>query len=119
MQLTKDAVTPDEIFAMIAAEVLYVDWRAAPLAEPSRVKVFATSGSAMVTKHDGGAKPVPLSIARLQCGSQITWDGRLWKVVNLGETSVSLLSEDQKLAELPVAAFQSLVSDNRLIRDLW
>ena len=115
LQLTKDSVTPDEIFAMIAAEVLYVDWRAAPLAEPSRVKVFATSGSATVTKYDGGPKPVPPSIARLQCGSQITWDGRPWQVANLGETSVSLLSADQKLAELPATAFQSLVSENRLI----
>lgn len=115
VQLTKDAVTPDEIFAMIAAEVLYVDWRAAPLAEPARVKVFVTSGLAMVTKHDGSPKPVPLSIARLQCGCQITWDGRPWQVVNLGDTSVSLLSADQKLAELPATAFQSLVSDNRLI----
>jgi hypothetical protein len=114
VQLTKDTVTPDEIFAMIAAEVLYVDWRAAPLAEPARVEVFATPRSATAIKRDGSPKPVSLSLARLQCGSQITWDGRLWNVVNLGDTSVSLLSEDQKLAEIPATAFQPLVSENRL-----
>ena len=53
-------------------------------------------------------------MSRLQCGSQITWDGRLWNVVNLGETSVSLLSEHQKLTELPVAAFEALIRENRM-----
>src|SRR5216684_753468 len=44
VQLTKDTVTPDEIFAMIAADILHVDLRAAPLAGPARVEVFATPG---------------------------------------------------------------------------
>ncbi|MBI2688558.1 MAG: TniQ family protein [Acidobacteria bacterium] len=43
LQVTKDTVTLDEIFAMIAPDVLYVDWHAAPLAEPKRVGVFPTS----------------------------------------------------------------------------
>jgi hypothetical protein len=36
LQLTQASVTPDNIFGMIATEVLYADWSAAPLAEPSR-----------------------------------------------------------------------------------
>jgi putative transposase len=114
VQLTRDTVTADEIFTMIAADVLYVDLRAAPLAEPARVEVFATPQSATAIKRGGSPKPISLSAARLQCGSQIIWDGRPWSVVNLGETSVSLLSEDQKLVEVPALAFQLLVSDNRL-----
>jgi putative transposase len=114
LQLTKDSVSPDDIFAMIAADALYVDWRAAPLAEPSRVKVFSTPESASITTRDGSPRPALLSIARLQCGSQITWDGRLWSVVNLGETSVSLLSEQQRLTELPVTVFESLIRENRM-----
>ena len=57
VQLTIDTVTADEIFAMIAADVLYVDLRAAPLAEPARVEVFATPRSATAIKHDGSPKP--------------------------------------------------------------
>jgi hypothetical protein len=35
-------------------------------------------------------------------------------VVNTGEISVGLLSEDQRLTELPVAAFQSLIRQGRI-----
>lgn len=114
LQLATERVTPDEIFAMIATDVLYVDWHAAPLAEPARVKVFATPESATVINDAGHTRQSSCSTTRLQCGSQITWDGRPWSIVNLGDTSVSLLSADQKLAEIPAAAFQSLVADNRL-----
>ena len=114
LQLTQASVTPDNIFGMIATEVLFADWSAAPLAEPSRVKVFLTPESASLTNCGGALRPASLPMARLQCGSQITWDGRLWNVVNLGETSVSLLSEHQKLTELPVAAFEALIRENRM-----
>ncbi|MBC8164699.1 MAG: DDE-type integrase/transposase/recombinase [Bryobacteraceae bacterium] len=114
IQVTKETVTADDIFAMIAADVLYVDWRAAPLAEPLRVEVFSTPEAASLTRRDGRPRTLLPSTIRLQCGSQITWDGRLWNVVNLGETSVGLLSEDQRLTELPVAAFEALIRENRL-----
>jgi putative transposase len=114
LQLTKDAASPDDIFAMITADVLYVDLRAAPLAEPARVEVFSTPEAATTARLQGGSKLLPHPVATLHCGSQITWDGRLWNVVNLGETSVSLLSEHQRLTELPIAVFQALIRENRL-----
>jgi len=114
LQLTKDTVAADDIFALIAADVLYVDLRAAPLAEPSRVEVFSTPEAASGTRRHGGPSPPRLSAATLRCGSQITWDGRMWEVVNLGETSVSLLSEHQRLTELPISAFEALIRNNRL-----
>jgi len=114
LQLTKDTVTPDEIFAMIAADVLYVDWHAAPLAEPMRVGVFPTPESATVIKVDVSPKPALASGSKLQCGAHVTWDGRLWSVLNLGDTSVSLLSEDHRLTEIPVKAFETLVREDRL-----
>lgn len=114
LQLTKDTVTPDEIFAMIADDVLYVDWRAAPLAEPVRVGVFPTPESAKVINVDVSAKPALASSSKLQCGAQVTWDGRPWSVLNLGETSVSLLSEDQRLTEVPIPVFEALVREDRL-----
>ena len=57
LQLTQASVTPDNIFGMIATEVLYADWSAAPLAEPSRVKVFLTPESASLTNCGGGPRP--------------------------------------------------------------
>ena len=51
---------------MIATEVLYADWSAAPLAEPSRVKVFLTPESASLTNCGGGPRPASLPMSRLQ-----------------------------------------------------
>lgn len=112
LYLTEDAIRPDDIFALIAADVLYVDLCAAPLAEPALVKVFPSREAASRVKS--GGQNAPFSAVGLRCGSQITWDGRIWEVVNLGETAVSLLSGDQGLTELPIAAFETLIRENRL-----
>jgi hypothetical protein len=114
LQLTKDTVASDDIFALIAADVLYVDLRAAPLAEPSRVEVFSTPEAASGSRCHGGPNSPRLSAAPLHCGSQIAWDGRMLEVVNLGETSISLLSEHERLTELPISAFETLIRNNRL-----
>lgn len=112
--LRLNAVPPDDIFAMIAANILYVDLRAAPLAEPSQVEVFTTSEAASRRKRDTARGRTIFSWGSVHCGSTVTWDGRIWKVVNTGEASVGLLSEDQRLTELPMAAFQSLIRQGRI-----
>jgi putative transposase len=114
LQLTKDQVGPDQVYAMIAGDILRVDWRAAPFAEPVKVEVFAAAESASPIKNRAFRASVPLSQTELECGAQINWDGCLWSVVNLGDTSVSLLSADYKLTEIPALAFQSLVNENRV-----
>jgi putative transposase len=64
LQATKNTVTPDEIFAMIAADVLYVDWRAAPLAEPMRVGVAYSEAcrSAFRSDVDHHSEVMPIGI---------------------------------------------------------
>ena len=69
LQLTKDKIPADDIFAMIAANSLYVNWWAAPLAEPSRVKVFASSDAATKLKSSDVQKPESFHITTLRCGS--------------------------------------------------
>lgn len=112
LHLTEDAIPADDIFALIAADVLYVDLCAAPLAEPATVKVFPSREAASSVRS--GGQNSPFSAVGLRCGSRITWDSRIWDVVNLGETTVSLLSGDQGLTELPIAAFETLILENRL-----
>jgi hypothetical protein len=107
-------IPPDDIFTMIAANILYVDLRAAPLAEPPQVNVYTTSEEATRTRRDRAGKQEILSWGTVHCGSKVTWDGRIWNVVNTGEASVGLLSEDQRLTELPMAAFQSLIRQGRI-----
>ena len=44
----------------------------------------------------------------------LMWDDRAWKVVNVGNTMVSLLGEGGSLVELPQAAVESLVREGRI-----
>jgi putative transposase len=114
LQLPKEIVSADDIFRMIADNVLYVNLRAAPLAEPSRVEVYCSAQAASAFRPNGSGKPQLISPARLQCGNTLIWDTRLWKVINVGSTSIGLLSEGQKVAELPMTAFETLVQQKRI-----
>ena len=114
LRLTEGRVSPDDIFGMIAASVIYVDLRAAPLAEPLRVAVFVAPETDPNTNRPCVSKPHASALPAVRCGSTVTWDGRIWSVVNLGETSVGLLSEDQRLTELPMSAVESLIRQNRI-----
>jgi hypothetical protein len=54
---TTDRVSPDDIFRMIAANVVYVDLHAAPRAELSRVAVFVAQEMAFTAGGDGARQP--------------------------------------------------------------
>jgi len=112
LRLSEETITRDDIFTMIAAGILYVDLRAAALAEPSKVKVFATKETALRSTLNAMSTAKRLSTESLRCGNRISWDGRNWEVVNVGETAIGLLS-DRNLTELPIAAFETLICENR------
>lgn len=114
MRATAGRVQADDIFRMIAANHVYVDLHAAPLAEPSRVELHCSAEAVSAARSSGLGKPQLISLSRLQCGSTLIWDIRLWRVINIGNTSIGLLSEDEKVAELPMAAFDSLVQQKRI-----
>jgi len=111
---TADRVQADDIFRMIAANHVYVDLHAAPLAEPSRVELYCSAEAVTAARSSGLGKPQLISASKLQCGSTLIWDTRLWRVINVGNTSIGLLSEGEKMAELPRAAFDSLVQQKRI-----
>lgn len=114
LQMTKDRLPTDEILALIASDVLRIDWSAAPLAEPGRVKVFSNDVEFERIKIPHPAIQQIRRTSSVQCGSQIIWDEHLWSIVNVGKAYVGLLSADQKLIEIPIPAFEKLVDEGRL-----
>ncbi len=114
LQLTQGNVSADVIFSMIAANALYVNLHAAPLAEPSQVKVYSSAEAASPACRCAHERPQFIPSATLRCGNTVVWDTRLWRVVNVGTRSISLLSEDQTLTELPLSAFEALVQQKRI-----
>jgi putative transposase len=114
LQLTKESIPVDAIFGMIAANILHVNLYAAPLAEPSRVEVYSFPEAASAAKPRTDGRPQLISPTMFHCGNTVIWDTRIWKVVNVGNTSIGLISEDQKLVELPKTALEALVHQKRL-----
>jgi len=107
-------VPSDIIFAMIAEGQLYVDLRAAPLAEPQRVRVFrdqeTAQGYAMITSFSSGNDP----FVTVVLGASVVWDGCCWTIVNLGATQTTLLAADGTLINLPQTTFEDLIKTKRL-----
>jgi putative transposase len=112
LEFTKESVSADEIFRMIAVNILHVNLRAAPLAEPSRVEVYPSAEAASVATPCASGKPQLMSALRY--GNTLNWDTRLWKVINVGNASIGLLSEDQKVVELPLTAIETFVQQKRI-----
>jgi putative transposase len=109
----------DDVYSLIATEQVYVDMRAAPLAEPGHVYVFQSEEEAYAYTVIRGTPSQPLiSGSRsvyVAAGTPVVWDGRCWEIVNLGETTTALLADDGTVVELPDTTFESLVKQGKLM----
>lgn len=107
-------VPSDVVFAMIARGQLYADLRAAPLAEPERVRAFrdreTAQGYAVVASSSSRSAPF-IAVA---LGASVIWDGRSWSIVNLGATETTLLAVDGTLINLPQTTFEGLIKTGQL-----
>lgn len=122
VQAIHAAATPDDIYALIATEQVYVDLCATPLAEPERVRIFSQEEAAhrhpmiievpssRVFDSGGGLDIAP--------GVQVDWDGRSWTIVNTGTTQTSLLAENGTIIEVPHTALAELVKNQRMTSGL-
>lgn len=110
--------TSDELYALLAQEALYVDLSATPLAEPKRLHLFLNEATARAWALTQAASCASLSnpphAILLQAGELLVWDGRPWRILNTGETTITLLAEDGTLIELSHAQMDALVSQGKL-----
>ncbi|HEX8144769.1 MAG TPA: TnsA endonuclease N-terminal domain-containing protein [Pyrinomonadaceae bacterium] len=108
----------DDIYTLIAHDGLYVDLYSFPLVEPDKVFVFPDSEAAFAYKNVmqiqiQGQAYISQSID-LVAGGSIQWDGKGWKIVNVGETLIGLLGEANTFTELPINVFEKLVQENHI-----
>jgi hypothetical protein len=66
------------------------------------------------TSVNAGNAPEASKMLSLHSGSCIIWDARTWTVANIGDSSIALVSSDQRLTELAISAFESLIRDNKV-----
>jgi len=108
----------DALYSHIYHRRLYVDLSAAPLTEPERVRVFWNQEQLEAEQCQLESRQMDLfdsaRLVRLEEGRRLHWDGQLWAIVNVGDTKVTLLSEDRRYADLPNGTFQLLVEENQI-----
>src|SRR5260221_3095109 len=110
--LTKiDGITADHVNTMIALNDVYVDLLAIRLIYQDRVRIFLNAETAlayatMVVPTDEFVQPGIILVP----GSLVIWDVKLWQIVNIGESTTTLLSQqDKTLINLPNQRFEALV----------
>ncbi|TAM83452.1 MAG: hypothetical protein EPN47_04910 [Acidobacteria bacterium] len=113
---TQGSITRDEIYALIAEDKVYVDLYAAPLAEPCKVAIFASQSpqQGAVQRLSPFSPSHTVTSCPLSVGCVLIWDGATWNVINIGETTVSLLRDDRTLAEVPIGVLETLVKEGRV-----
>ena len=111
------AGTPDDVYFLIATEQLYVDLSQTPLADPQHVSVFVDREQA-VAYTTLSQSPWHLfpgsSSSSLIPGTLLWWDGKPWRTLNLGETTVTLLAPENHMVDLPVEVFEDLLRQRKV-----
>lgn len=96
----------DSVYALIARNHLYVDLHAAPLVEPQHVFVYSDQPTAEAHALLRAARMPTTESERWSSsltpttGTHVLWDGKLWQIVNMGHTMVTLRAEEGALTDL-------------------
>ncbi len=109
--------TPDDVYALIASEQLYVDLSHTPLADAGHVQVFVDreQAAAYSTLSQSAFHLFPGSSSHsLVPGTLLWWDGKPWRLLNLGETAITLLSPEKRVVDLPIEIFEDLLRQRKV-----
>src|SRR6266567_7086470 len=117
-----EGLTPgsaDDLYFCIATEQVYVDLAQTPLADPQHVQMFLDreQAQAYVALEQSCGELFPRassSVVAVRAGTMLWWDGKPWRVLNLGETLVSLLSPEKHVVDLPVEVFEDVLRQRKV-----
>lgn len=92
-------VDSDDVYLLILRGDIYVDLFAVPLAVPDRVQVFENAELAAAYVPLGGVPAAPRAeYLDVSEGARLLWDGKVWKIANVGEGKIWLLGEATDIA---------------------
>lgn len=108
----------DDVFTLIAGDGLYVDIYKAPLVEPEKVQVFSSEQASiahgLVINHTPRFESSMPRFVEVVVGRSLTWNGNIWRVINVGEGQVSLVGTDQNFVELPQTTIETLIQEGKI-----
>jgi putative transposase len=110
--------TPDDVFTLMASGCIYADLCAAPLSEPDRVRLFPDEDTARAHVRVMEASRQSLiespRFVDVIAGARLSWDEKVWTVVNMGAEKLALLNENDALIELPKDKFDALLQAGKI-----
>ncbi len=116
-------VRPNDVYAMLALDLLYTDLYAAPLIQHGRVRLYLNVEQARAYAYQSPAKlssrvgsPLPEVTTPLATNTALLWDGRCFTVVNPGETTTTLLPEKGPPIQIPSSFFFQLLETGVITR---
>ncbi len=109
---TSDA---DTVFKMIADNILFFRMEDNLLTEPERTLIFHTrvAMEAYRCHLDSQAEPTLPSLRTLTVapGQSMLWDGRVWRILNVGDEDIFIEDSENVITSLRREAFEQLVKD--------
>src|SRR5258708_37429694 len=116
-------VRPNDVYAMLALDLLYADLYAAPLIQHGRVRLYLNAEQARTYAHllptrltSRLGSPLPEVNAPLAVNTQLLWDGRAFTLINPGDTTVTLLPEQGTPIQIPSGFFFQLLDTGVITR---
>src|SRR5208337_217358 len=85
----------DDIYMMIARDEIFIDLYTFPLGEPAKVHVYPNEDLARIYTRASAMAPGTVSelkSVRLDIGVQLSWDGKPWTLLNIGDSNAHLKS---------------------------
>ncbi len=112
----ESGIRANDVYAMLAQDLLYTDLYAAHLMQHWRIHLYLDAAQAQAYAH---LLPVRLTeragasfldpASGLSTNTALLWDGRAWTLLNLGETTTTLLPETGLPMQFPSSFFLQLL----------
>lgn len=111
-------VSPDDINFLIANEHLYVDLKAALLVEPERCQVFRDQETAQayntMVLSQAPSDAISSPVIELIPNTSINWDGKNYKLVQIGKTQITLRTDSGELIDLALCEFETKIRQGKI-----
>src|SRR5260370_39517544 len=116
-------VRANDVYAMLALDLLYTDLYASPLIQHGRVRLYLNAEQARTYAHllptrltSRVGSPLPEVNAPLAVNTQLLWDERAFTLINPGDTTVTLLPAKGTPIQIPSGFFFHLLATGVITR---
>lgn len=114
-QLIDAGCDADTIYMMVAGGMLHADLDRDLLAEPERTMLFRDRQSAEAYRIHVESNRLP-AVSKLrpvivEAGQSLIWDGKPWRILNVGDSDVFMEDADKVISSLRKNALEKMVLD--------